>query len=388
MLIYSIAGASCMTVYDLVLPNEKGILFRESAIQNAGALKAQTDLQAIQAWLQRVNNPETLRSYKKEVIRFLMWLQYKNLSIRSCSIEDAQEYKTFLKNPQPQSVWCGPARKKTDDWKPFVKGLKDSSIRQAMVILQDLFNFLCLGHYIATNVFDPKFTGVKQVRASIQTARHLPRDAYAWLKDWLKMLPIDRRTARWRFIVEFGLMTGLRIHELAKARLGDFFYEAVSGQLMWFIMVSGKGGKVAPVAIPDMSVVSEYLVFRGLGPTPKTGDQTPLIPGLRGDGNITPAAISEEIRKLRNKASDFINDQLLNATPEKAQQLRNWAMLLEHFSTHWLRHGHATVTIADGVPLHIVQQNMRHGSMDTTLMYSHTEFIERWKALQDIFNAL
>lgn len=40
-------------------------------------------------------------------------------------------------------------------------------------------------------------------------------------------------------------------------------------------------------------------------------------------------------------------------------------------STHWLRHTHATHSLAAGAPIEAVQEIMGHASVATTAIYSH-----------------
>jgi integrase len=50
-------------------------------------------------------------------------------------------------------------------------------------------------------------------------------------------------------------------------------------------------------------------------------------------------------------------------------------------STHWLRHSHASHSIAKGVPIEMAQANLGHASLSTTTVYVTTESRRRMKAM-------
>ena len=58
------------------------------------------------------------------------------------------------------------------------------------------------------------------------------------------------------------------------------------------------------------------------------------------------------------------------------------ADLLDHASAHWLRHTHGAHTVAAGVPLEIVQNNLGHASLNTTTIYVTAERSRRIRAMQ------
>ncbi len=72
-------------------------------------ISAINDLQAIQSWLLEFEkSPQTLRSYRKEAERLLLWSlieQQKPLS--SLIRNDLRYYQQFLADPQPKARWCG-----------------------------------------------------------------------------------------------------------------------------------------------------------------------------------------------------------------------------------------------------------------------------------------
>jgi site-specific recombinase XerD len=65
----------------------------------------------------------------------------------------------------------------------------------------------------------------------------------------------------------------------------------------------------------------------------------------------------------------------------EAQGDARGAQRLAAASTHWLRHSHASHTIAAGTPIEIAQQNLGHASLSTTTVYVTTEQRRRMQAM-------
>jgi integrase/recombinase XerD len=66
-------------------------------------LAAGNDLEAIQAWLAEFHDsPQTLRAYRKEAERLLLWaLMELGKPLSSLTREDCVRYEAFLADPQP-----------------------------------------------------------------------------------------------------------------------------------------------------------------------------------------------------------------------------------------------------------------------------------------------
>src|SRR5690606_3939128 len=117
-------------------------------------LTADNDVDAVRAWLAEFHDsPQTLRAYKKESERLLLWaIHERGTALSSLTREDLIAYENFLKDPRPRTRWCGPRRPRhSQDWRPFEGPLKASSRRQALVILNALFSYLTEAGYLAGN---------------------------------------------------------------------------------------------------------------------------------------------------------------------------------------------------------------------------------------------
>jgi site-specific recombinase XerD len=62
------------------------------------------------------------------------------------------------------------------------------------------------------------------------------------------------------------------------------------------------------------------------------------------------------------------------------------AQQLASASTHWLRHTHGSHSVALGMPLEVLQQNMGHASLHATTVYATSEERKCMKAMQKIWD--
>ena len=126
----------------------------------ATLIDAKNDAEAVSTFLNEYkDSSETLRSYSKEIERLLLWcINIAKINIASLRRNHLLEYQEFLKDPKPKKIWCGSSTgRQTKDgsinqnWRPFVKGLGNSSINKAMTILDSFFNYLVQSNYLIGN---------------------------------------------------------------------------------------------------------------------------------------------------------------------------------------------------------------------------------------------
>jgi hypothetical protein len=76
---------------------------------HSSQINAKNDYEAIHCWLAEYQHKSTtLRTYKKEAERFLLWcLIQKKKPLSSIDRDDIESYSHFLDDPQPRELWCG-----------------------------------------------------------------------------------------------------------------------------------------------------------------------------------------------------------------------------------------------------------------------------------------
>ena len=148
-----------------------------------------------------------------------------------------------------------------------------------------------------------------------------------------------------RAVVHLMLYAGLSEIELVRADLGDL-EQTLMG---WTLRVQGKGhtakDQEVPLDAPVMDVLRQYLDARGrLRPT----DPLLVSHGHRSEGERMGT------RSVRSR----INAHLKRAGLKKPG-----------VTPHSLTHTAALIWLNDGMPVEEVRRRMRHGTLDTTMIY-------------------
>jgi len=347
-------------------------------------IDARNDYESIMAWLSLWDeDTSTHRAYRKEAERFLLWaILEKGKALSSITTPDCAEYRRFLADPQPADRWIGrPAPRWTQEWRPLKGVLKPSSIRQAEVILSGLCEWLVGQRYLDSNPFSGLSTqgygrrtnGTDRVLSPMLWEQI---SLYAELQANNSALTESQRNdyRRTTFILKFAYLTGLRLHEIVKARIGDLKQVSNFDGDQWWLNVIGKGNKYREVPLSPvlMEGINAHLRDRKLGPVGYVLEDMPIIGKLRGE-NRSPLSASGLYQKLKRFFEDTAT-HVANTDPLAAEKLRR-------ASTHWLRHTHGSHAVANGVPLAIVRDNLGHSNIATTSIYVHTDRDERYKAM-------
>ncbi len=346
-------------------------------------IDANNDAEAISSFLQEYKeSPETLRSYTKEIERLLLWcIHVAKVNVSSLRRNHLLEYQTFLKNPQPKKIWCGPSiGRQTKDgsinknWRPFVNGLGGASINKALKILDSFFNYLVQTNYLIGNplAVDRRRKKRNQSKPRI-IDRYLELDEIRATLDALANHPIEDdkikfQIIRARYIILLLFYTGLRIAEAAEHHMGNF----IQREDNWFLRVIGKGKKIREIPMPDelLAALTSFRTSVELpSPLPKFREKTPLVPMRNLSQPISARRIDQILRWAFNLgASRFEPNE-----PRKASKLRS-------ASAHWLRHSYVTYLLDSGAPLKVAQENAGHSDIGTTMLYRHVAQTDRHAA--------
>ncbi len=351
-------------------------------------IKANTDADAINVFLKEyTESPNTLTSYAKEIERLLLWcLHVAKNSLSELTRDHIVEYQAFMKNPAPQARWCGTKAsryKKNGDlnpeWRPFYKGLSDTSAKKALKILDSLFSYLVEMHYFQGNpvAMDRRRKRNTQTGPRL-VERYLEMDELIAVLDALEAYPLrhharDRfRVARARYIILLLFYSGMRISEASNHTMGNF----IQRNGCWFLSIVGKGKKPRDIPVPD-ELLKALALFRGVvgltSSEPTFKEPTPLIPNL----DLTHALQVRRIDQLVKWAFHLGADALESQSPHKASKLRQ-------ASAHWLRHSYVTYLLDSGTALKVVQENAGHSNISTTMLYRHVSQTDRHTATRHL----
>lgn len=351
--------------------------------RNAGAAtltRAGSDREAVSEWLERyLESPQTWISYRREAERLLLWCDSRGQGIQDLTVADMTAFQAWLKAPQPAATWCvlhpgapeksqqRPARTLADGspnpaWRPFMTGLSASTAALATRIIFNLFEYLCGVGYLAANPLRAARTKRRQANKP-EVERYLERPIWDLVKAYLSRLPRDtaREEAHFQrnyFLLGWMYLTGLRISEMAACRTEHIRLKRGK----YWLRVTGKGAKTADIPLTNdaLELLKTYRESLGREPLPGPDLSEPVIMDICGKG-----------RPLTVKAIDHIVKSVFVGAAETADSHGRHA--LELASAHWLRHSYASHALADGVPLKVVQENLRHASISTTSQYLHAD---------------
>lgn len=348
------------------------------------ALSADNDYQAVQAWLSLHEATATLRAYRKEAERLILWaILERGRALSSLTVEDAVAYRAFLRRPSPASRWVGPPRPRTSpEWRPFGGPLSAQSVSYSVSVIGSLYRWLMEQGYLLAN----PFSGIKVRGASrnrvVDTSHVFTQgewgiirtiaDGLEWSHGWT-----EAAAQRLRFILDFAYSTGLRAAELVGVTLRSVTADSRDSHWLQF---TGKGSKPGKVALPPLArlALDRYLAQRGL-PTTRTlwERNMPLIGSLEASAGkgITATRLLHVLKRFFAVAAK----QVEGDSPALAEKLRQ-------ATTHWMRHTHATHALAMGAELVVVRDNLRHSSISTTSTYLHGDDVKRAKQLGDAFS--
>lgn len=349
--------------------------FPATSPQNS-LIQANSDSEAVLAWLaEYAQRPATLRSYRKEAERFLLWLASRGQTLAGVKRGDVHDYRRFLAQPHPATQWIGPALPRSHpQWRPFSGPLSEASIQHAFTILGGLYSYLNHAGHLAGNPF--RLHKPPRERSQPALERFLERDAWTHVCNTLAQLPDDsaraiaqRERALWVFSLLY--LSGARRSEASQAVMGDIFEK----RGRWWWRVNGKTG-VADIPVSDalLAALQRYRQHLGLPALPTPGETTPLIGKLAGS-QAAQQGISDKALYL------IVKEVMQRAAERAAEPLRS---TLQQASTHWLRHTAASHQLDAGLSLLMVSQNLRHRSIQTTRRYLHSEDDARHDALQQL----
>lgn len=343
-------------------------------------LTASNDLEAIKAWLStRPENSATWRSYRKEAERFLLWaVVERGRPFSGTTTEDCVAYRDFLSDPQPAFRWVssGTYPRWSHQWRPFGGPLSAASAQHTQTVLRLLYEWLVRQRYLDSNPWD----GVPIIapnRIRLKVGHAFTQDQWALVVRFLGNLPPSPAAARLQFVVPFFYATGLRLSEMAAARMRQLEYSAEAGG--WLLHILGKGliPREVPLATDTTALLVKYLeqaypaarmeIEPSLdGWVERLDPDLPLLRGLDlNRGALETLSASAIYKSLKGFFSDVAHRAALLSDKERKR--------FAEASTHWLRHTFATHAVADNAPLDVIRDVMGHASISTTSIYVSAE---------------
>jgi integrase len=341
-------------------------------------LDAKTDAEAVNAWIRaRCSTQATVKSYTRESRRLMLWLirERRGKRFADMSVEDCMAYQTFLQHVPPSWISRNRVTPGFVGWAPFRGPLTPASQQLAIKIVSGLFAWLTASKYLAGNpwILVNSDTGSSDQITRLLETKSISEGAMTFIHEFLADQPPSPSVQRMQFILTFMESVGLRSAELLSAKLGAFSLQPEG----WTLRVTGKGSKTRTVFIPRpaFDALQSYLSHRGLGGIESAPTEAPLLASvLDGMSPVSYQALYLTVKVWLSKA--------ISASPLASRERIEMAGA----TTHWLRHTFGTRAVAKEVPYDVIQQQMGHASVSTTMnIYARAPLRRRASELSRAF---
>ena len=361
-------------------------------------LDAANDLEAVNNWLSRYNErPSTLRSYRKEVERFVLWCARElKKPLSSVTAPDCQAYRAFLQ--AVPYTWINPVPVPRSDpmWRGFRGQPGPSSQKQALVIIQTMYEGLRDAGYMVANPMRSLMKSFNLPPSKMDIKRSFTEGEWAHVLRCLDGMADGPERLRLKCILELLVTSGIRLDELASSRHGNLRVESLPDlPQTWVLTVTGKRAKTRDVPLSDDVV--RLLATHGkefLQEDKLLADSSnlPLIRTLHAsvaqwgraqEGALTSAPLSETPGSALSASGIYAVIKRFFAQVAKTAEAAGLdPRRFEKASTHWMRHTFVRQALVDGVPIEVVSELAGHASIDTTSIYSTQELARKIKAVQ------
>jgi site-specific recombinase XerD len=356
-------------------------------------LGAEDDLQALQRWLGRYERTHTQRAYRKEAERFYLWaLIVARKPLSSIDSHDCQAYRRFIAAPPADWVQGRRSGRHGPGWRPFAGPLSASSQKQALVVVQVMFEGLQKSGYLVANPMAQVMKGFDLPAGRIRTERSMGRAEWAYLTAAARAQAPGPEQRRVMLLLELLVSTGIRLEELTQARLSDLSQVPVDGEdePAWVLQVTGKRRKTRTVPV-DAALVQ--LIHAHHDDQVALGIVMPACPALVGSLQAPPpqwqaqgtgvALVRPPVRQALSASGIYrcLKRFFVRAGMAAGGSGVDGERLLQA-STHWLRHTFGRQAVEAAVPTYIVQSALGHESLATTGIYVTAERSSMIKALR------
>ncbi|WP_239062015.1 tyrosine-type recombinase/integrase [Ideonella livida] len=341
---------------------------------SAALTGARSDAEVIEAWVAaRSGAATTARSYRKEALRLLLWLQGERQQRRfqDMQVEDCLAYMSFMEHVPPAWMSRRYSTVLGEGWAPFRGPLSLASRRQAVVILGSFFGWMVDVGYLPGR--NPWHLVNRQMgddpRQHVLDSRAFTPQAWEAVLGHLHRQPPSPSRDRILFILAFVEATGLRAAELVGARVEHM--RRHRGR--WAMQVHGKGARNRVIAVPGQALeaLTLYLAARGLPVLEEADPKTPLLARL--EEPLEPIGYQALYQTMKRWVREAILGSDLPRL-EREDALRA--------SPHWLRHTFGTRALERQAPLEVVQRQLGHADPRTTMRYAKAQ-LERLQAEMD-----
>jgi len=356
-----------------------------SSGENRAAAKpyihASNDLEAVQAYLlMHRNNPKTLRSYTKELERFLLWaVIVRGKPLSSLLVNDCEAYKDFLQAPSPE--FCGKIMPRfSKGWRPFTPSpISPKSQKYAVVVIKTCFDWLVKVRYLAGNPWSAvKLPEVEKEEHIMQIEKALSSEFWDKLTNLLDLECKSKSASQLRLARAAILLmgdSGLRREEVAGAQLEDFIPSTFAKVFELRVLGKRKKWRTVPVSPRAAEAIKAHLKDRNEIWNDGEFKSGPLLSPLKLPPTKRATGKHSSNQKTPQKGYStsgiyvLVNQALSNLLRLEGYWIDEEKAGISALSAHDFRHTFATLGVAKGIPIDVMQNILGHASMATTSIY-------------------
>ena len=273
--------------------------------------------------LKRTGSKDTQDAYRRDLSRFLSWLQAENIT----SLNDV--------TPADIAAYLGQLRTGKIGGKP----LSNASYDRNLSALKSFYRYACRSLGVTSNPVN-RIHGAK-------IGRHLPDylsfDQMEAVLDTFDLS--DPAGVRNRAMIEVMYACGLRVSECAGLKMEDLHFS------QGYLTVLGKESKqrMVPFYPRCGQLLQHYVQYDRPLLMSKVSEHGIVFVSLKGRPNSTRA-----IQQIVEKAGEDADIGM-------------------HLHPHMIRHSFATHLINNGADLRVVQELLGHENLSTTQIYTHVD---------------
>lgn len=271
-----------------------------------------TDREALDAWIgtpgARGRAPATVRGYRKEAERLLLWaVLERRKPMSQMDRDDARAYLEFL--AAPPAHWCGPRHHQrwSPLWRPLEAGLGVGALAQARAVARVLFtHWVAVGH-VATNPFDGVATPEEAARSAPAARPPIHTQHWDAIEAALARRAKGPRRQRLHLAMAWLRHGALRPAQLLRAVCGDLSTVPVPGHgrdQRWQLLVRfrGRPAQARPLAPPLIDLL----------PPQPAAPETPLLSAgahgrEEGAGWRTPSGLYKAVKAVLIEAATLVH---------------------------------------------------------------------------------
>jgi integrase/recombinase XerD len=303
-------------------------------------------------------SPLTIANYAYDFSLFFRFLQEKGKNLENLDAITIKRFFRYIENGYERTVYIQGADGVWVSRKHFHENTRSGKQRKR-ASLRSLFRYLVTSQVLDKDPMQAYEDASLKTRSKQKVPVFLTMEEISRLLQAVQTFHNKKSTISWMKSRDIAILllllnTGMRVSELVNLDINSLQKEGTSLR----IVIMGKGGKERMLKLNDLvvSAINQYLAER---PTHSNA--------LFLNKNFT--------RLSRKGVSELITKYVREANlPPKASAI----------SPHKLRHTLATMLLANGENLRVVQEILGHSSIQTTQIYTHVINSEKDDALDKL----